>query len=122
MRRGRWRRLQAPELARGTLFQVTAGSRVSLPEGATRFAPVDHFLVFIDGAYPYSEIRVAVPGMHDIEWPHVEGDEFLCLEPSSAAFATRLRLGKGLNDGLEFLKWGDAMARAGFGREIFTYL
>jgi hypothetical protein len=108
-------------MARGALFRVTAGWRVNIPEGATRFPAVDHFLLFIDGAYPYSDIRVAVPGMHGIEWPHVEGEEFLCLEPSSAAFGTRQRLDKALTDALDLLNWDGERTRAEFGREIRTY-
>lgn len=108
-------------MARCARFRVTAGWRVNLPAAATRFPAVDHFLLFIDGAYPYSEIRVAVPGMHGIEWPHVEGEEFLCLESSSAAFGTRQRLDKVLTDALDLLNWDGDKIKAEFGREIRTY-
>jgi hypothetical protein len=121
IRRGGWRRLLEPEMARGESVEARAGWRVDLPENATRFPSVDHFLLFIDQAYPYSEIRVAVPGMRNIEWPHVEGAQLLCLDRTSSASSTQLRVEGALTGAHNLLNWDEEKARFEFDREIRTY-
>jgi ThiF family protein len=121
VRPGRWRRLLEPEMAPGTSIQAVAGWRVTLPENSTRFPSVNHFLLFVDLAYPYSEMRVAVPGMKGIEWPHVEGEQLLCLDRTSPASSTRLRVEHALVAAHGLLNWDDVRAKSEFYREIRTY-
>lgn len=120
-RPGRWRRLSEREFARGERVSAIAGWNVAIPTDTTRVGAVDRFLLFMDRAFPFSELRVAVPGMKGVEWPHVEADEFLCLEPTSARSSTLSRVQAALEDAQALLNWDAAQCRSEFGREIQAY-
>ena len=46
--------------------------------------------IVIDGDFPYSPARVALPeGPSPLEWPHVESDGTLCVLPGQATISTR---------------------------------
>jgi ThiF family len=118
---GRWRRLSGENLRAGERVHATAGWRIGVPASSMRVAEVDHLLLFTDGAFPYGDIRIAVPGMRGIAWPHVEEDELLCLPGTSARSSVAARVERALEDVHELLNWDDDQCRAEFGREIQSY-
>jgi hypothetical protein len=121
MRPGGWKRLLGKELFRAPPVHAVAGWRIALPGGATCAAGVDHFLLFMDGAFPYSELRIVVPGMRGVEWPHVEAGELLCLEATSAGSSVIARVSQVLMDALTLLNWDASRCRAEFDRELQAY-
>jgi hypothetical protein len=121
LRPGRWRRLLKVSPSHEASVHPTAAWRVDLPENATRFPDVHHFLVFADRAFPFSNIRIAAPGMEWPKWPHVEYGDLLCLPPTSPSSPVSARVEAALTGAIELLNWSDEKARQEFGREFRTY-
>lgn len=121
LRPGRWKRLTGKELFGAPPVHAVAGWRIALPHGATYTPAVDHFLLFMDGAFPYSELRVAAPGMRGMEWPHLEQGELLCLDGTAASFSVNARVSQVLSDALLLLNWDMPKRRAEFHRELQAY-
>jgi hypothetical protein len=100
IRRGPWRRLQEPEMARGVPLSGERRLACESPKSFHAVSRCRSFSAFHRRRVPVQRTAPGVPGMHGIEWPHIEGEQFLCLEPSSAAFDTRQRLDKTFTDAL----------------------
>ena len=79
------RQLLPPKLKRYQARGVTHGWR--LPSSSARPVILD---IVIDGRFPYSAVRVALPeGPAPLEWPHMESDGILCVLPEQATISPR---------------------------------
>lgn len=118
---GQWQALgdkDLKELCRG----LQMGWRISVPAGSFELEEVDHLVLAVDSAFPYSQPRIFVPAAgSEFTWPHVEQGGLLCLNPSRNTAPIDGRVRMHLNDAKKLLNFSEARRRDEFEREFTAY-
>jgi hypothetical protein len=123
-RPGGWRRARPAELDGLAQLGFTAAWRVDMPKAWHVHPAVDHVLVGIDAAFPWSEPRAVAPQAVQrgvAPWPHVESQGVLCLKTTRYSAAPGARVMTVLQDVLELLQMDARLRLAEFQREIYAY-
>lgn len=121
-RPGGWCRLGEKTLAQYLGIGPRAGWRVDVPRGQVALPGIDHFLLLIDSAFPWSEPRVIAPqATADFTWPHVERGGLLCLKRTRYDAGAADRALACLSYACELLNYGERKRREEFAREFSAY-
>ncbi len=96
--------------------------RIEVAPGAIECECVDHLLVALDAAFPFSQPQIWAPRAdRSFFWPHVEHGGHLCLPSTPSHLSPRERVSLQVNAAFELLRFDERTRRLEFEREFSAY-
>lgn len=120
---GGWRRLRADEADIYAGFRLEAAWRVEMPSGL-RHPLIDHVVVGVDAAFPYSDpVVIALQGVSKgaPRWPHIDPNGVLCLARYRYSSPATARVLSALQDAVTVLDMLEDERDAEHRREFLAY-
>ncbi|MCF5933778.1 ThiF family adenylyltransferase, partial [Xanthomonas perforans] len=123
-RPGSWRRLRPEEEGAFTGFGLVAAWRVDIPANWHRHPLIDHVVVGINAAFPFSDpVVVALQGVAKDapHWPHIDPTGNVCLGRLRYSSPAATRILSTLQDALTVLEMTEEEREAEHRREFLSY-
>lgn len=121
---GAWRRLRPDEEGNFARFGLVSAWRVDMRKNLHRHPLINHVVIGVDGAFPFSDpIVVALQGIAKDahHWPHIEQRGTICLGHLRYSSPVATRVLSTLQDALTVLDMPEAERDAEHRREFLAY-